>query len=312
MNRTFHIAMAMLVSYGGVFSSAQTTAPPTEQKPESQTTSSDSKQETPPAGSAKAVFGSGSMSASSAITQAAQAAQAARARAKATAAMGPLVILTDTKGVDFGPYFQRVLHDVRINWYNLIPESARAPLMKKGKLVIEFSILKDGTVTGMKLVDSSGDVALDSAAWRGVKTSNPFPPLPNEFSGQYIALRFTFFYNPDRADLEVGALASPTGQSSSKSGIKVSIAPTDGGKVPIGGSEVVDATVTGSTNTAVKWSLTGVGCSGSACGMMSGDLYLAPKVLPSPPSVVLTATSEADSTASAWVTVQLMKPDSPR
>jgi hypothetical protein len=96
----------------------------------------------PPAGSAKAVFGSGSMSAGSAI------AQASRAAAKATAAMGPLVILTDTKGVDFGPYFQRVLHDVRMNWYNLIPESARAPLMKKGKLVIEFSILKDGMVTG--------------------------------------------------------------------------------------------------------------------------------------------------------------------
>jgi hypothetical protein len=43
----------------------------------------------------------------------------------------------------------------------------------------------------------------------------------------------------------------------------------------------------------VKWSVTGVGCSGPACGMMSGDMYLAPKVLPSPSSVVLTATSEA-------------------
>jgi TonB family protein len=300
MNRTFHLAITVLFSCFGVFSFAQTTTPPNEQKQEAPASPAVPSSQPPPAGSAKAVFGSGSMSAGSAI------AQASRAAAKATAAMGPLVILTDTKGVDFGPYFQRVLHDVRMNWYNLIPESARAPLMKKGKLVIEFSILKDGVVTGMKLVDSSGDVALDSAAWRGVKTSNPFPPLPNEFSGQYIALRFTFFYNPDRADLEVGALASPTGQSSSKSGIKVSISPTDGGKVPIGGSEVVDATVTGSTNTGVKWSVTGVGCSGPACGIMSGDLYLAPKVLPSPPSVVLTATSEADSTASAWVTVQLM------
>ena len=31
--------------------------------------------------------------------------------------MGPLEVLTDTMGVDFGPYLQRVLHDVRMNWY---------------------------------------------------------------------------------------------------------------------------------------------------------------------------------------------------
>jgi hypothetical protein len=76
--------------------------------------------------------------------------------------------------------------------------------------------------------------------------SNPFAPLPTEFSGPFLALRMTFLYNPDRTDF-VRAPASPTGQSSSKSGIKVSISPPNVGTVPIGGSEVVDATVTGST-----------------------------------------------------------------
>jgi hypothetical protein len=55
------------------------------------------------------------------------------------------------------------------------------------------------------------------------------------------------------------------GQSSSKSGIRVSILPPDSGTVPIGRSKVVDATVTGITNTAVKWSVTGMDCSGCAC-----------------------------------------------
>jgi TonB family protein len=121
---------------------------------------------------------------------------------KATAAIGPLVVLTDTKGVDFGPYFQRVLHDVRMNWYHLMPASARAPLMKKGKLTIDFAINKDGKVVGMRLVSTSGDKALDSAAWDGITASNPFPSLPSEFGGPYIGLRLTFFYNPDRADLQ--------------------------------------------------------------------------------------------------------------
>jgi TonB family protein len=110
-------------------------------------------------------------------------------------------IVSDTMGVDFSPYLSRVLHDVRENWYNLIPEVARAPLMKKGKVSIEFAILKDGHVAGMRLVGPSGDVSLDRAAIGGISGSNPFPPLPGEFRGQYLALRFHFFYNPDKNDL---------------------------------------------------------------------------------------------------------------
>jgi TonB family protein len=113
--------------------------------------------------------------------------------------MGALEILSDTQGVDFGPYLARILQDVKENWYHLIPESA---VMKKGKLAIEFAITKDGKVAGMKLADSSGDDALDRAAWGGITASNPFPPLPSGFTGQYLSLRFRFYYNPDKSELE--------------------------------------------------------------------------------------------------------------
>jgi len=73
--------------------------------------------------------------------------------------------------------------------------------MKKGKLTIEFAIRKDGTITGMTLAATSGDVALDRGAWGGITLSAPFPPLPTDFHGQYLALRFNFYYNPDKADL---------------------------------------------------------------------------------------------------------------
>lgn len=117
-------------------------------------------------------------------------------------AQGGLEVLSDTMGVDFGPYLSRVLQNVRENWYNLIPEVARPPIMKKGKLAIEFAITKDGSVAGMQLVASSSDVALDRAAWGGITASNPFPPLPTEFKGQYLKLRFYFYYNPDRGELK--------------------------------------------------------------------------------------------------------------
>src|SRR5258708_24121915 len=116
--------------------------------------------------------------------------------------MGNLDVLSDTMGVDFGPYLQRVLHDVKQNWYNLIPESAG---MKKGRLAIEFAIMKDGQVAGMKLGESSGDVALDRPAWGSITASNPFPPLPSDFGGQYLTLRFRFYYlgpNPTKEEME--------------------------------------------------------------------------------------------------------------
>ena len=113
--------------------------------------------------------------------------------------LGALDILSDTQGVDFAPYLQRILHDVRENWYRAIPESAE---MKKGKLQIEFAITRDGKVADMKLTMTSNDTALDRAAWAGITASNPFPPLPSEFTGPYLALRFRFYYNPDQADLQ--------------------------------------------------------------------------------------------------------------
>jgi TonB family protein len=164
---------------------------------------------------AKPNFNTGAMTPGSAIAQAARAAATNRGGyggdsdadyglgqgRQAAKAVGNLDVLSDTMGVDFGPYLSRVLHDVRQNWYNLIPEAARPPLMKKGKVSIEFAILKDGKVAGLQLTGTSGDVSLDRAAWGGITASNPFPPLPTEFGGQYLALRFHFYYNPEGSDL---------------------------------------------------------------------------------------------------------------
>jgi TonB family protein len=115
---------------------------------------------------------------------------------------GNLEVLSDTEGVDFGPYLSRVLQAVRMNWYNIIPEAARPPLLERGKVSIEFAILPDGKVAGLKYVSSSGDVALDRAAWGGITASNPFAPLPSGFHGPYLALRFHFYYNPAKGDMQ--------------------------------------------------------------------------------------------------------------
>ena len=105
---------------------------------------------------------------------------------------GP-IILSDTRGVNFGPYLARVVYIVRRNWYAVIPESAR--LGEKGRVALVFEILKDGSVPQLRLLASSGSSALDRAALASIRASNPFPPLPAQFTGKHLVLEFIYFYN---------------------------------------------------------------------------------------------------------------------
>jgi TonB family protein len=103
------------------------------------------------------------------------------------------LILSDTRGVDFGPYLARVVFNVRRNWYSMIPVAAR--LGQKGRVAIIFEILKDGSVPELRLVGTSGSDPLDRAAVGAIRASNPFPPLPEEFTGNHLVLQFIFLYN---------------------------------------------------------------------------------------------------------------------
>jgi hypothetical protein len=59
-------------------------------------------------------------------------------------------------------------------------------------------------------------------------------------------------------------------------------------QVAAGGHLQFSATVTGSTNTAVVWSISGPGCSGAGCGTITATgLYTGPATLPAPPSVAV-------------------------
>ncbi|MBI3896011.1 MAG: TonB family protein [Acidobacteria bacterium] len=102
-------------------------------------------------------------------------------------------ILSDTMGVDFQPYLLRIYLLVRRNWYSVIPEIAR--LGKQGRVVLQFSIFRDGTVPDLTLMAGSGTTSLDSAALASIRLSNPFPALPPEFPGDHILLRFVYLYN---------------------------------------------------------------------------------------------------------------------
>jgi TonB family protein len=101
-------------------------------------------------------------------------------------------ILSDTRGVDFGPYVRNVRETVRKNWYLLIPKKQRHD---QGDVTIQFAIMKDGHIADMQMSHSSGEKALDDAARNGITISSPFSALPPEFVGPFLSLRFHFYYN---------------------------------------------------------------------------------------------------------------------
>jgi hypothetical protein len=219
-------------------------------------------------------------------------------------ALQQVEILTDTMGVDFGPYLTQIVKIVKQNWYNLMPPSVFPPIKKQGKVSIEFSVLKDGRVSGMTLnnkPDFSGlnitplpskDVDLDRAAWASITASTPFPPLPPKFPGERLGLRFFFYYNvsPDTS--------------------QITISPSMDVRVPTGSTLSFVASGKDITGTSVTWSVSGPGCSKSACGTISDSgLYTAPMEIPDPPMVIVEVTSKTDmSIAKSKVTIVRANP----
>ncbi|MGA2890400.1 MAG: energy transducer TonB [Terracidiphilus sp.] len=112
------------------------------------------------------------------------------------AGSGGIEILSDTQGVDFSTWLQRWHRETMRTWDPLIPDEVNPPILKSGQLMIRFKVLPNGRLMdgSMQLEGSSGDVALDRAAW-GALTGSNYPPLPREFHGPYLELRALFLYN---------------------------------------------------------------------------------------------------------------------
>jgi TonB family protein len=106
-------------------------------------------------------------------------------------------ILSDTQGVDFNDYLMRVYYIVKRNWFAVMPASVE--LGERGQVSLIFKIMRDGSVpdSDPQLSSSSSKEPLDRAAVSSIRASNPFPQLPPAFTGPYLELRYTYFYNID-------------------------------------------------------------------------------------------------------------------
>jgi len=107
--------------------------------------------------------------------------------------------------------------------------------------------------------------------------------------------------NPDAS----GATSGPATFTVTGSSVTVSILPTSA-NVPVGTGQQFTATVKGTSNGAVSWSVNGITGGNSTFGTITQQgFYTAPGAIPNPATVTITATSQASSgvSASASVTV---------
>jgi len=93
------------------------------------------------------------------------------------------------------------------------------------------------------------------------------------------------------------------------SNISVSVTPPSASLQVAGGSQAFTATVTGSADTTVTWSVNGIQGGDAQVGFVNTDgVYVAPDNLPSGNAVTVTATAEADTTKSGNAGVSLTNP----
>src|SRR6202035_5845292 len=88
--------------------------------------------------------------------------------------------------------------------------------------------------------------------------------------------------------------------------VVVTVTPTST-SVLTGATQQLNASVVGTSNTAVTWTVQGGGCSAMACGTInSNGLYTAPSAVPSPAIVTVTASSSADPSKTASASVAIL------
>ena len=107
-------------------------------------------------------------------------------------------ILSDTQSVDFTPYIRDMLKTLRGSWMNIMAQQDTSSFHdKNGYATIRLTINPDGTLSQMRLDDSSHERAIDRSAWQAVTEAKAFSPLPAGFKGPNIELRIRFVVGQD-------------------------------------------------------------------------------------------------------------------
>ncbi len=92
-------------------------------------------------------------------------------------------------GSRFPWYVEAVQRRISSNWL----QSTVDPMVRWApRVVVTFQILRDGSVTNIQLLRSSGNASVDASAVRACHDSSPLERLPSEYPGSNVSVEFWF------------------------------------------------------------------------------------------------------------------------
>ena len=97
----------------------------------------------------------------------------------------------DSQDVKYVSYLTKIKKKIEPLWH--YPEPART-IGLQGKLAIRFSIVRDGQLTRLELLRSSGHPLLDEQALKAVRGAAPYFPLPERLHISRLHINATFEY----------------------------------------------------------------------------------------------------------------------
>ncbi len=100
-------------------------------------------------------------------------------------------ISLDTKDRRYVDYAAAVKERLLRQW--MYPEEARE-LLLEGRLLLVFTLTRNGEAARMDVLESSGHEVLDQEACRAVRAASPFPPFPDHVRAQRLNIRTWFDY----------------------------------------------------------------------------------------------------------------------
>ena len=103
---------------------------------------------------------------------------------------GPATFGDGSFGTRFPLYVNSMIRAIETSWQD---SAAGVPRGTAPRVYVKFTIAKGGRVSGVELDQSSGSSQLDSSARRAVLTAK-LPPLPPEYRGSSVEVRFYFEY----------------------------------------------------------------------------------------------------------------------
>jgi TonB family protein len=96
----------------------------------------------------------------------------------------------DARGADFGPWLRRFKAQVERNW--ILPAAAVGT--REHSVVIQFSVLSNGTIVDLRVVQPAALEPLTTAALNALRLSNPTAPLPPDYPSDRVLITVTFRY----------------------------------------------------------------------------------------------------------------------